>query len=102
MKTKKCRPISYKRNHIALHKSCSLYLLWINIYTNRQSGYEVTLGQVLPGIYMDELETCSIPTLKYHLLCWKRYVDDAICFLQTGSTSHIVCMFLSCHVRVSE
>ena len=40
------------------------------------------LGRVLGGIFMVQLKTHLIPTLKDHLLCRKRYVDDIICFLE--------------------
>ena len=48
------------------------------------------LGQVLAGILMVELETYLIPTLRDHLLCWKCYVDDTICFYKIGSTTYIL------------
>ena len=36
------------------------------------------LVPILANIFMVELERNLIPVLKYHLSCWKRYVDDKL------------------------
>ena len=41
------------------------------------------LGPVLSGIFKVGLEN-SIHTLSEHLACWKRYVDDTICFIKNN------------------
>ena len=43
------------------------------------------LGPVLLGIFMVELENNLIHTLSEHVPCWKRYVDDTICFIKNDS-----------------
>ena len=40
------------------------------------------LGSVLSGIFMVELENNLIHTLLKHLACWKKYIDDTICFIK--------------------
>ena len=40
------------------------------------------LAPILANIFMVKLERNSIPVLKDHLSCWKRYVDDPICFIK--------------------
>ena len=58
------------------------------------------LGPVLAGKFMVALETNAIPTLKDHLLRWKCYVDDTICFLYTGSTSHALTILNNFHPSI--
>ena len=58
------------------------------------------LGPVLAEIFMVELETHLIPTLKGHLLCWKCHVDDIICFHKTGSASHILTTINNFHPSI--
>ena len=58
------------------------------------------LGRVLGGILMVQLKTHLIPTLKGHLLCRKCYVDDIICFLETGSTTHILNILKNFHPSI--
>ena len=41
------------------------------------------LGPVLPGIFMVNL--CMVPKLNVYIHFWRRYVDDAITFIKTGS-----------------
>ena len=38
---------------------------------------------------MVEFERNVLPILKDHLSCWKRYVDDTICFIKNGSFEHV-------------
>ena len=71
-----------------------------NIYTNTRSSYGSPLGSVLAGIFMVELETHLILTLKDHLLRWKRYVDDIICFLKIDSTTHILNILSNFHSSI--
>ena len=42
------------------------------------------LAPVLAGIFMVELGRTVIRKLSQHLQFWKRYVDDAICFVRIG------------------
>ena len=58
------------------------------------------LGSVLAGIFMVELETHLILKLKDHLLCWKRYFDDIICFLKIDSTTHILNILSNFHSSI--
>ena len=38
---------------------------------------------------MVKFERNVLPILKNHLSCWKRYVDDTICFIKNGSFEHV-------------
>ena len=58
------------------------------------------LGRVLGGIFMVQLKPHLIPTLKDHLLCRKRYVDDIICFLEIGSITHILNILNNFHPSI--
>ena len=40
------------------------------------------LGPVIAGIFMVELETNIVPTLSDHLLFWRHYVDDTLCYVK--------------------
>ena len=46
------------------------------------------LGPVLADICMVELENNIVLVLQEHLSFWKRYVNDSICFVRTGT---IIC-----------
>ena len=48
------------------------------------------LGPVLSGIFLVELENNLIHTLSEHLACWKRYVDDTICFIKNDSIDYVI------------
>ena len=49
-----------------------------------------TLGLVLAGLFMVELETSIIPTLRRPLLKWKRYVDDTFCYVKSRTVNDIL------------
>ena len=44
----------------------------------------------LVDISMVELENTLVPTSTEYMKIWKRYVDDTICFVKTGSVEYIV------------
>ena len=48
------------------------------------------LAPILANIFMAELQRNLIPILKDHLSCWRRYVDDTICFIKNGSVAHVL------------
>ena len=48
------------------------------------------LGLVLADIVMIELENSLLPKLTKYITFWKRYVDDTICFVKTGTTEFII------------
>ena len=55
------------------------------------------LASILAGIIMVELERNLIPILTDHLSCWRRYVDDSICFIKNGSVEHVLPTLNSFH-----
>ena len=48
------------------------------------------LAPILASSFMVELERNSIPILKDHLSCWRRYVDDTICFIKNGLVENLL------------
>ena len=48
---------------------------------NNDTAMGSSLGLVLAGIFMAELETSVITTLDRLLLKWKQYVDDTFCYI---------------------
>ena len=48
------------------------------------------LYQVLPRIFLAQLENDLIHTLSEHLPCWKRYIDDTICFIKNDSIDYVI------------
>ena len=58
------------------------------------------LGPVLSGIFMVELENNLIHTLSEHLACWKRYVDDIICFIKNDSIDYVSSVLNSFHPSI--
>ena len=48
------------------------------------------LSPVLAGIFMVELETTKLPTLREHMSPWKRYVDDTISYIEEESIEHVL------------
>ena len=58
------------------------------------------LGLVLSGIFMVELENNLIHTLLKHIACWKRYVDDTICFIKNDSIDHVISVLNSFHPSI--
>ena len=48
-----------------------------------------SLGPVLAGIFMVELERTILPTLKEHMSPWKRYVNDTISYIKEESIEHV-------------
>ena len=55
------------------------------------------LGPVLAGIFMVHLERSQVPVLKDQLSFWKRYVDDTITFIKTGSAEYVLLILNSFH-----
>ena len=55
------------------------------------------LGPVLSGIIIVELENNLIHTLSEHRACWKRYVDDTICFIKNDSIDYVISVLNSFH-----
>ena len=47
------------------------------------------LARVLADIFMIELENSLLPNLAKYITFWKRYVDDAICFVKVDTTEFI-------------
>ena len=58
------------------------------------------LGSVLSGIFMVELENYLIYTLLKHLACWKKYVDDTICFIKNDSIDYVFSVLNSFHLSI--
>ena len=46
---------------------------------------------------MLELERNIIPVLKDHLSCWRRKVDDTICFIKNGLVEHVLSTLNNTH-----
>ena len=49
-----------------------------------------SLGPVLAGIIMVELENSILPKLNSHLPFWKRYVDDTLTIVKEVSINHSI------------
>ena len=58
------------------------------------------LGTVLANIFMVELEQSIITTLSKDISLWKRYVDDAIYFVNSNRTSHVLQLLNSFHSNI--
>ena len=56
-------------------------------------------GYLLAGIFMEELERSLIPYL-LEIKCWRRYVDDTICFVKIGSIEYIRSVLKSFHKNI--
>ena len=48
------------------------------------------LGPVSANIFMVELEQNIVPILSNHILFWKRYVDNTICFIKLTSLNKVL------------
>ena len=55
------------------------------------------LGPVLAGTFIVQLERSLVPLLKDQLSFWKRYVDDTITFIKTGSAEYLLSILNSFH-----
>ena len=49
-----------------------------------------SLGPLLAGITMVELENPIVPKLNSHLHFWKRYVDDTLTIVKEESINHVL------------
>ena len=58
------------------------------------------LGPVPTGIFMVNLERSLVPLLKDQLSFWKRYVDDTITFIKTGSAEYVLSILNSFHPNI--
>ena len=58
------------------------------------------LGPVLAGIFMVELENKMVPKLKKSLKHWKRYVDDTLAYVKTGSIETVLNAINSFHPSI--
>ena len=55
------------------------------------------LGPELLEIFMVEPENTLVPTLSNHLKSWKRYVDDANCFINEDSIGYVMSILNNFH-----
>ena len=58
-----------------------------------------SLGSILTGIFMVELETTIVPTLGNLLRKWKRSVDDTYCIVKTDTVNEILLKLNSFHMN---
>ena len=54
----------------------------------------------LTNILMVQLERILISLLKYLLSCWKRCVDDTICFIKNASVEHVLSTLNNFHSSI--
>ena len=75
-----------------------------NVHFNGETFSQVAMGSplapILANIFMVELERNLIPILKDHLSCWRRYVDDTICFIKNGSVEHVLSTLNNFHSSI--
>ena len=50
----------------------------------------LTLGPILVGTIMLELETKTVPTIMNHVLNWKRFVEDTLGYVKSNKVEHIL------------
>lgn len=50
----------------------------------------LTLGPILVGTIMLELETKAVPTIMNHVLNWKRFVEDTLGYVKSNKVEHIL------------
>ena len=55
---------------------------------------------VLSDIFMIELERSLLQYLTDYVHNWKRYVDDAICFMNVGSVNYILSVLNSFDLNI--
>ena len=58
------------------------------------------LGPVLAGVFMVDLERSLVHLLTAEISFWKRYVDDIISFVKTGTVAHILSMLNIFHPNI--
>ena len=55
---------------------------------------------VFVRIFIVHLERSLVPVLKNHLSFWKRYADDTITVIKTGSTEYVLLILNSFHPNI--
>ena len=60
-----------------------------------------SLGPVIAGIFMVELERNLQPTLSQYMASWKRYVDDTILYVKIDCIEHVLHALNSFHANIS-
>ena len=58
------------------------------------------LEPVTAGSFMVDLERNVIPKLSKHMICWKRYVDDAISYIKTIFIEYVLSRLDSFHRKI--
>ena len=58
------------------------------------------LGPVLAGMFMVNLERSLVPLLTAERSFWKRYLDDTITFVKTGTVDHILSVLNNFHPNI--
>ena len=59
-----------------------------------------SLGPIIAGIFMVELEKRLLPKLSSHMTSWKRYVDDTTATVKPDVTDHVLPIFNSFHENI--
>ena len=59
-----------------------------------------SLGPVLTGIFMVELERSLVSKLSSYIKFWKRFVDDTITFANIEAIDHILTVLNSFHPNI--
>lgn len=60
----------------------------------------LTLGPILVGTIMLELETKAVPTIMNHVLNWKRFVEDTLGYVKSNKVEHILKKLNSFHKAI--
>ena len=90
----------HEGNAITVYQGCSIFFE-DEIYQQTDGvAMGFSLGPVLAGIFMVELETTVIPTVGNLLRKWKRYVDDTYCIVKTDNVKEILLNLNSCHINI--
>ena len=78
-------------NLLLLCSKCVHFCFDGDIYQENDGlAMDSSLGPVLAGIFMVELESRIIPTVTDSISHWRRYVDDTFVFIKKGWTEHVL------------
>ena len=83
-----------------MNETCSFYLRGKNLYSNRWSSHGITIRPSVGEHFYDTLEKAILPSIKKHVVHWKRYVEDTHAYIDPSEIEFILEKLNSYHPNI--
>ena len=85
-----------------MYETCSFYLRWKNLYSNRWSSHGITVRPSVGKHIYDISRGSILPSIKKQVAHWKRYVDDTHAYMDLSKTEFVLVKLNSYHSNIKS